>query len=203
MALSKNQKIGLAVVLLATVIGAIPTVLLLKYDIKSLPVLGSDLNLGVKSLKPRIPYSHSIGPDDVLKTETISEMGEAEKQLINSGLWLAFKISVDNFAYYFPYFSTIEITEDQGTTFFSAVFSKYPPEIIQGLNVRTVQFGGQRILIDVIRGQIVYSEGDGSVHVGKGGTLTTKTYYSKTLEVKESEKPEPKPKTQEPKGERL
>lgn len=197
----RQKRLAFVLVFAAIIISAIPTVLLFKYEWQVLPVFDLKFRLPQslsKSLPP-IPFSITVGTNNIIRMQADNELSEKQKLTIGRGLQLLFHAYANNLAYYFPYFTTIEFGSEENLSAFVLVFSQEIPRVSVEEGSKRVHWKGQRINFDVIQRRLTYVV-DGFFEFKELATLKVGVFYSSSLELKQVE-PEPEPN--KPKGERL
>lgn len=154
--MTRNQKLlCFSIVLLVAIAAAVPTIWVLKYNKRLLPVSGS-VQQKMQTV-PQLPLTTLVAPDDSITTRPAEKLSEEQKIGLATGLAMVFHVRTDNLAYYFPYFTMIQFGSKGNISALAIVFSQNPPQVNAGNGIRKVSWDGQYIGFDLTRKRMVYA----------------------------------------------
>ncbi|MEK7151675.1 MAG: hypothetical protein AAB784_03125 [Patescibacteria group bacterium] len=188
--MTRNQKIlATSLIIVAIILGSVPTFLILEYGEKWLPIL--NLKLNPLQTSRQIPFGIVV-TDGGTTTTKIPELTEQEKDVLTGNLGVLFRAHTSNLAYYFKYLTVVESNTKQGAYNFMIIFSNELPELIFEKNVKKIVWAGQRINFDIIHGHMLLAL-NGVLQFRNQENLNIQVFYSNSLQPKTIREP-PNPK---------
>lgn len=189
--MTKNQRIwGAALVVLALAVAAIPTVMVLRYNKRLLPVL--DLKFRLPQTYPQIPFSVTVVQDKISTTST-PELNEEQKIILADSLESLFHVDIDNQIYYSKYFNVIEFGNKKDLSAFVMVFSVEIPRVSISGDIKKITWTGPRRNFNIIPLKAILFEG-GSMNFQGQADLNVRVFYSSSIKPSQPKKAEPETK---------
>lgn len=206
---AKQKRIALIGVLVAFVISAIPTVLLLKYGRQILPAFNLVQPHSLPKMPPQERFSVVVGVDNKIRVEAGKVLSEEEAGFFSENLSYTFRTFVSGpisqsgeigLAHQFTHFTVVRFGLEEKPASAIVVFSAVLPEVKVKDEWKLVVWKGERISFDLVRGFWLYEKDENPFQFRGEGELRVDVFPSKSLVT--ARQPAQKDKL-EPKGDRL